>query len=91
MKFKIKNKNYEMKYGIRAMMMYENITNHSFAPTTMTDVVTFLYCIVITSTEDYSYTFDDFIDALDKHPEMLNEFTEWLNTVIAVQNNVKKN
>ena len=91
MKININEKDITLKYSLRAMMMYENITNHSFAPTTMTDVVTFLYCIVITSTEDYSYTFDDFIDALDKHPEMLNEFTEWLNTVIAVQNNVKKN
>lgn len=91
MKFKIKNKSYEMKYGLRAMMMYENIAEHSFAPTTMTDIITFLYCIVITSAEDYSYKFDDFIDYLDKHPETLNEFTEWLNDVIAIQNNVKKN
>ena len=87
MKIKIKNKSYDMKYSLRAMMMYENIAEKSFAPTTMTDVITFLYCIVITSTEDYLYKFDDFVD---KNPDKIQEFTEWLNECIAVQNIVKK-
>ena len=75
---KIKNKKIELKYSIRAMIMYENMTEKSFAPQTMTDIITFMYCVVVSSAKDYSIKFDDFLDFLDDNPDTIDKFAEWL-------------
>lgn len=74
----INKKKITLKYTVRAMMMYENMTQKSFAPSTLTDVITFMYCVVVSSMKDYSLKFDDFISYLDEHPETINKFAEWL-------------
>ena len=74
----INKKRITLKYTIRAMMMYENMTQKSFAPTTLTDVITFMYCVVVASAKDYSITFDEFITYLDEHADAVNKFAEWL-------------
>lgn len=85
------NKEIELKYSIRAMIMYENITNKNFEPTNLSDILTFFYCIVVTSLKDYSYSFDDFLDEIDADPTKLEKLTEWLNGNVLNQNNFKKN
>lgn len=85
------NKEIELKYSIRAMMMYENITDNSFNPKTLTDILTFFYCVVVTSMKDYSYSFDNFLDDIDSEPSKLEELTEWMNSNISSQNTFKKN
>jgi hypothetical protein len=91
MTFKIKDKDIELTYTIRAMIMYENMTDKSFAPHNLTDIVTFMYCIVISSAKDYSITFVEFIDFLDKNPNAVNEFGEWLQSLTNNNNNFSKN
>ena len=92
MKFKIKDKEYELKYTVRTMIMYENMTQDTFRqPESLTDVLTFLYCIVVSSTKDYSYTFDEFLDYVDEHPDIIDEFTKWLNSLTTVNNIFSKN
>lgn len=85
------DKEIELKYSIRAMMMYENITDSSFNPKNLTDILTFFYCIVVTSMKDYSYSFDNFLDDIDAEPSKLEELTEWMNSNISNQNTFKKN
>lgn len=87
----INEKNVELKYSIRAMMMYENITDKSFNPVNVTDVLTFFYCIVVASSKDYSLTFDDFIDMIDENPQYITDFTKWIQSIIETQNVIKKN
>ena len=60
MKIKIGKKNIELKYSIRAMIMYENMVEKSFNPQTLTDIITFMYCIIVSSSKDYSFKFDQF-------------------------------
>lgn len=91
MKIKINKKTIELKYSLRAMLMYENITKQPFTPKTMTDVVTFMYCIVLSSAKDYSLKFEEFLDYMDAHPETLTDFAEWLNSVLEVSGVLKKN
>ena len=74
----IKDREVELRTSFRAYMLYENITQKSFAPTTMTDVITFFYCILITSAKEYDFKYDEFLDMLDDRPEYLTEFSEWL-------------
>lgn len=91
MKITINDKEIELKYTMRSMMLYENITEKSFTPSTMTDLITFMYCIVVASSKDYSLKFDDFIDYLDENPAVLNEFSEWIVNIISANDTLKKN
>ena len=90
MKFTYKDKEIELKYSLRVMMMYANVTDGKEYPTTLTDMITLMYCIVVTSAKDYSITFDEWIEYLDEHMEFLNEFTTWMGTIGQNQNKLKK-
>lgn len=85
MKVNFNNKTYTLKYSFRALMIYENITNHSFNPKGITDVVIFFYSVVVASAKDTNLSFDDFIEWLDENPTSINEFSAWLTDVFAQQ------
>ena len=92
MKITIKDKKIELKQTLRALIMYENITDKAFEPKTFQDILTFLYCIVLTSSKDYSLiTFDEFIDYIDENHQVLADMTKWLNDEFAVNGILKKN
>lgn len=92
MKLNIKDKEIELKYSIRALLMYENMTEKTFSTSTLlTDMIVFMYCIVISSSKDYSLSFDDFIDYLDENPNAIQEFAEWLKNNVNSNNNFTKN
>ena len=90
MEITINGKTISLKYSLRAMMMYENITGGTLTPSSLTDVITFFYCVVLASSMDYSLQMEQFIDWLDEHPDTLNEFGEWLQVVVTNQNKLKK-
>ena len=77
----IKEKEITLKYSFRALMIYENITQKSFNPQGLTDVITFFYSVVVASAKDMALSFDDFIDWIDANPSALNEFSQWLTDV----------
>ena len=87
----INDKDIELKYTLRSMMMYENITGKTFAPEGVSDILTFVYCVVVASAKNYELEFDDFLDLIDENQDKLNEFSLWLTNVVATQNYLKKN
>lgn len=90
MKINLNNKDIELKYSFRALMMYENVTGTSLNPQGLTDIMTFFYCVVLSSAKDYTITFDDFVDYIDENPSKVGEFSEWLRKVIKSNSIVKK-
>ena len=100
MKINLNDKEIELKYSFRALMAYENVMDKSLEMNTLSDILTFFYCIVITSARDNSIKFEDFMDYVDEHPEAVAEFNSWLTTVIqsnaffngglATKTNIKK-
>lgn len=84
------NRECELKFGIRSLMMFENIAEHEFKGDNLIDVVTMLYCIVVSSTKDYSLTMDDFIEYLDENPDVMQKIATWLSTVQSTQDIIKK-
>ena len=72
-------------------MMYENITEGNLTPSSLTDVVVFFYCVVLSSSMDYSLELETFIDWLDENPDKLQEFGIWLQSTVNIQNKLKKN
>lgn len=81
MKVLIKDKEIELKYSFRALMIYENIQNKSFNPSSISDMVVFLYSCILASDKSQTLNFDDFMDYLDDHPQLINEFSEWLTNI----------
>ena len=85
MKVHFNDKTYTLKYSFRALMIYENITNHSFNPKGITDVVIFFYSVLVASAKDTTLSFDAFVEWLDENPTSINEFSAWLTEVFAQQ------
>ncbi len=92
MKITVKDKEIELKQTFRSLIMYENLTEKAFEPKTFQDILVFLYCIVLTSSKDYSLiTFDEFIDFIDEHHQVLADMTKWLSDQFAGNQMLKKN
>lgn len=92
MKITIKEKEIELKYSIRSLIMYENMTDKTLSVSnSLTDMIVFMYCVVISSSKDYSLTFDEFIDFLDENMDFIAQFSEWLQNNINTNNNIRKN
>ena len=71
-------------------MMFESITDKAFAPKTLTDMITYFYCVVMSSCKDLELPFDEFIDWLDEHDEMMQQFTQWLAGVNEIEAGMTK-
>ena len=78
-------KTYELKYSFRALMIYENITGKSFNPKTVSDIIFFFYSVLCSTAKHDVIDFDNFIEMLDEHPELITEFSGWLTSVYTQQ------
>lgn len=85
MEITIKGNTVSLKYSFRALMIYENITQKSFNPKGISDVVVFFYSVVVASTKYTTLSFDDFIDWLDDNATAINDFSVWLTSVFNAQ------
>lgn len=72
----IKNKEYKVKQTLRALFIFEQITGRPFEIKTMLDNYIFFYSVILANNPDNILDWDDFIDALDENPNLLNDFTE---------------
>lgn len=83
MKVKIKEQEITLKYSLRSLFLYERKTGESFSPRNIEQFCLYFYCVVCSSNKDLDLTFDDFIDeVIDPNPQVMNEFAEWLNSVM---------
>lgn len=82
----VKGKDVTLKYSFRAMIMYENIKNESFSPKTLTDVLIFMLCVIVSSDKTVQFNFDDLLDMIDTDPSIVEEFSNWLTSEVSKQN-----
>lgn len=82
---KIKDKEVTLKYGFKALMIYEEIAGKSFAPHSLTEIITFMASVILASDKEIAITIDDLIELLDEQPQLLMDFTNWLGDVMARQ------
>lgn len=75
MKVTINNKEYKIKYTLRALFIFEQITGKSFNLETLLDNYIFFYSIIVANNEDV-LTWDEFIDALDSDPTILTQISK---------------
>ena len=91
MKIKINDKEIELKMSIRSLLMYENIKGESYVPKSLNDILLYIYCVVVSSSKDYSLDYDAFIDWVDEHPDELTQIVKFIQQTQENQNNIKKN
>lgn len=72
-KIKIKGKNYNIKYTIRALFIFEQITGKPFKIETLLDNYIFFYSMILANNQDKVIQWDDFIDALDNDPNLFGK------------------
>ena len=75
----IKDKQYKIKYTLRALFIYEQIKKEPFALKTITDYYIFFYCLLLANNEDSGLTFDEFISALDEDQSIAEQMMQYLN------------
>lgn len=81
-------KKFELKYGFRQLMMYENIAKESFQPTSLTSIINFFYAILLSQSMNDPIDYDKFLDWLDKNPEILTDFSNWLVQVLTTNSSI---
>ena len=74
----INHKAYNFKYTLRALFIFEKITEKPFTLDSTMDTFTFFYCMLLANNEDFPLKFDDFIDACDNDQSIGNTMSEYL-------------
>lgn len=75
---KINDKEYKVKYTIRALFYWEQITGKPFAINTLLDNYLFFYCMILANNPDNVLEWDQFLNAIDNDPTL---FTQINSTV----------
>ena len=85
MKVTINEREITLKKTYRSYIIYEAITNKSFAPSTLTDILIYFYAVVTASAKDLEITLDEFLEWLDEHENAVNEFYAWLDSITKIE------
>lgn len=75
----INGKNYSLKYGLRAMFAFEEMTGKPFEIKTLLDTYCFCYSCIIACPENPALDFEEFINYCEIAPEVMDEFNDYVN------------
>lgn len=78
MKITLKEQEYTIKYTLRALFIYEQITGKIFKMLTITDEYIFIYCLILANVPDINMSFEDFINECDENLELLINMQKFL-------------
>lgn len=81
----IKNTEYKLKYTLRALFIYEQITGKAFKLETITDEYIFFYCMLLANNPNIQLTFNELIDAIDEDLEIMKQFQDFLRKELEKQ------
>lgn len=82
----INNKEYKLKYTLRALFIFEQATGKAFKMETLTDEYLFFYCMLVANNPDMDLTFESLIDAIDEDPNIMFEFQKFMKLELEKQN-----
>jgi hypothetical protein len=89
----ISGQDFTVKQSFRTFMMFEERTKKSISDmsTSIQDLVTLMYCSLSANNKDsFKYTFDEFVDILDNQPDIVNQFSKYLEEQAAEQTKESK-
>lgn len=83
MEVTIKGTSYKIKYTLRALFIFENITGKSFNVESSMEQFLFYYAILLANNPGMTMSFDEFIDACEPDEEgsqdIIRAFSDLLN------------
>lgn len=79
MEIQIKGTAYNIRYTIRAMFVFEQITGKVFRLENLTDYYLFYYSLLVANNPDLQMTFGDFINECDDEPALVIQLQEFLS------------
>lgn len=75
----INGKKYNLKYSLRSMFAFEEITGKAFSIDTLLDTYCFCYACIISGQDNPPLDFNEFIDACDENPGIIEEFNKFID------------
>lgn len=72
----IKDKQYNVKYTIRSLFIFEQITGKPFEIKTLLDNYVFFYSMILANNPDTTLLWDDFIDAIDNDKNLVEQLNK---------------
>jgi hypothetical protein len=84
------NLNMEYKFKIKAVIIFERITEKAFSISTNEDLYTYFYAIRMANIDKYNETFEEFLDWCDNNPDELNDFVKQMEQHNKRQSNLSK-
>ena len=85
MTIQIKDREVTLRYSFRSLILYENIQKKSFSPESTTDVLVYMFCVILGSDPEVELSFNEFLDMIDENPNLVVEFSSWLSEQISRQ------
>jgi hypothetical protein len=82
---KIAGKEYSLKYTLRSLIVFEELTGASFKPGLLKDEITLYYSILAANNPGIELTFNQFFDALERDKRLLQGFRDWLENELKGQ------
>ena len=86
----ILGKNYEFKYSLRSMFVWEEITGKPFEVKTLLDTYILAYACIIANQDNPPLEFNEFIDACDENPGIIEEFNKFIDSEMKRRNAFNK-
>lgn len=83
---KIKETEYKVKYSLRAMFVFEAITKKPFDITSLIDNYILLYSIILANNPDNPIDWNDFVDACDEDPSLVEKISQLVEESRKVDN-----
>lgn len=80
----INGTDYTMKTGMKAILVFEKITEKAFEIKNTTDVVAYIYAAMAAGTPGLRLGFDELLDAFDDDPNLLKQCTDAVMSRTAV-------
>lgn len=82
-KIKIGKKNYDIKFKLRAQLLFEQVFNKPLSLTTTIDILGYLWCLLESNNTDLDIelltnTDKDLLSIIDENPDILNQFYDIL-------------
>ena len=79
MEIQIKGTAYNIRYTIRAMFVFEQITGKVVRWENLTDDDRFYYSLLVANNPDLQMTFEDFINECDDEPALVIQLQDFLS------------
>ena len=86
----INGKEYNIKYGIRAMLIQEQSTQKAFSLENMNEQLVFLYSCLLAADNELTMTYEEFLDAVDDDMSIIIRFGEYLAEQQKKEKNILK-